>query len=89
MRVHAEEPESFRELFYLREAVHNQFIRIEKNLIGKKENLFKGSEPTKWGSGPFSCFKDEKQVNDLREKLLADKTFAFTYMLPKETQEYE
>ena len=64
-------------------------MRTEKALIDRKEKMLKAADLTKWGSGPFSCFKDEKQMAELREKLLNDKSVAFTYMLPKESQECE
>jgi hypothetical protein len=85
MRMHFEEPEAFRELCTLRNAIHNQFIKMEKTLIDKKEKLFRGGDPSKWGSGNFSCFKDEKEMHDLKDKLMTEKQLAFTYMLPKET----
>lgn len=89
MRPHLEEPESFKELMQMREAAHNLFVKVEKTLIEKKEKLFKAGDPNKWGSGPFSCFTHERQINELKDRLQQDKAFAFTYMLPKETQEYE
>jgi hypothetical protein len=46
---------------------------MEKTLIDKKEKLFKIADLNKWGSGPFSAFKDDKQMADLRDKLLSDK----------------
>lgn len=64
-------------------------MKSEKALIDRKEKLLKAGDLTKWGSGPFSCFKDEKQMAELREKILTDKSLAFTYMLPKESQECE
>lgn len=62
---------------------------MEKSLIEKKEKLFKIGDLAKWSSGPFSAFKDEKQMVEMKEKLMKDKNLAYTYMLPKETQEYE
>ena len=89
MRKHHEESETFRELFNMREAVHNQYIKTEKALIERKEKLFKQGDLSKWGSGPFSCFADQKQIMDLQGHLMRDKPTAFTYMLPKESFECE
>jgi hypothetical protein len=85
MRVHWEESETFRELYNMRTAIDSQYIKFEKALIERKEKLLKAGDLAKWGSGPFSCFKDEKQIAELRDKLLSDKSQAFTYMLPKES----
>lgn len=60
MRTHLEEADCFKEVFQMREAIHNQFVKAEKTLIEKKEKLLKQGDLSKWGSGPFSCFKDEK-----------------------------
>ena len=89
MRVHWEESETFRELYNMRGAADSQFVRTEKALIDRKEKMLKAADLTKWGSGPFSCFKDENQMAELREKLLNEKSVALTYMLPKESQECE
>lgn len=89
MRKHHEESEAYREVFNLREAIHNQFVRNEKVLIDKKEKLFKAGDLAKWGSGPFSCFVDSKQMNDIQEKLMGDKATSFSYILPKESQDCE
>jgi len=62
---------------------------VEKSLIDKKEKLFK-TDPSKWGGGGnFSCFRDEAEMNELKDRLMVDKALAFSYMLPKETAEYE
>ena len=90
MRMHHEEAEAFKELFNLREAVKNSHIKQEKTLLEKKEKLFKVGDLSKWGGGaPHSCFKDEKEMSDLSGKLMQNKNLAFTYMLPKETYEWE
>jgi hypothetical protein len=65
MRKHHEESDTFKDLFTFREGVHNQFVRTEKALIDRKEKLFKAGDLAKWGSGPFSCFADPKQMMDL------------------------
>ena len=88
MRYHFEEADTLKEMFQLREAVRTQFIRVEKTLIDKKEKLFKTTDISKWGGGA-SCFKDDKEMSDLKDKLMNDKALAFTYMLPKDTAEYE
>lgn len=89
MRKHHEESDTFKELSAYREGVHNQFVRTEKALIERKEKLFKANDLAKWGSGPFSCFADPKQMLDLQGHLMRDKAQAFTYMMPKETAECE
>lgn len=90
MRMHLEEADSFKELFLMRESSRNQFIKLEKALIEKKEKLFKIGDLSKWsGEKANSCFKDEKEMVELRDKLLQDKTLAFTYMLARDTQEYD
>ncbi len=70
MRMHYEEAEAFRELYNMRQAIDTQYIKTEKALIDRKEKLLKQGDLTKWGSGPFSCFKDEKQMAELKDKLL-------------------
>jgi len=90
MRMHHEEADSLKELFTLRENVKNQHIRQEKTLLEKKEKLFKVGDLSKWGGGgSHSCFKDEQEMSDLRNKLMQNKNMAYTYMLPKETYEWE
>ena len=45
---------------------------------------------SKWGGAPGqSCFKDELEMANLRNTLMQNKNLAFTYMLPKETYEWE
>ncbi len=90
MRMHFEESESFRELFTLREAIRAQYVKQEKALIDKKEKLFRVGDLSKWGGVPGqSCFRDELEMTDLRNTLMQNKNLAFTYMLPKETFEWE
>lgn len=90
MRMHFEEAESFRELINLRESVKNFNIKQEKSLTDKKDKLFRIGDLSKWGGGPpHSCFKDEKEIAELSGKLMNNKNLAFTYMLPKETYEWE
>lgn len=57
---------------------------MEKSLLEKKEKLFKAKEMTKWGG-----FADMMEQLKPKDKVLANKDLAFTYMLPKETKEYE
>jgi hypothetical protein len=54
----------------------------------KKEKLHKVGDLSKWG-GAHSCFKDELEMSELRTKLMQNKALAFTYMLPRETFEWE
>lgn len=90
MRMHFEEAESFKEIFNLREIIRTQYVKQEKALIEKKEKLFKVGDLSKWGGAPGqSCFRDELEMTDLRNTLMSNKNLAFTYMLPKETYEWE
>ena len=52
MRMHFEESDAFKELFNLREAIRNQYVKQEKALIDKKEKLFKVGDLSKWGGAP-------------------------------------
>ena len=78
MKMHFEEAESFRELFNLREAIRNQYVKQEKALIEKKEKLFKVGDLSKWGGAPGqSCFKDELEMANLRNTLMQNKNLAW------------
>lgn len=90
MRTHVEEADALKELFNLREAVRAQFVKQEKALLDKKEKLYKQGDLSKWGGAPGqTCFKDELEMAELRNKLMVDKNLAFSYMLPRETYEWE
>jgi hypothetical protein len=73
-----------RDLFNYRDTLFATYQRAEKNLLEKKEKLFKLRDVTKWGG-----FKDQAEMLRLKEELLKDRDAAFDYMLPKETQEVE
>lgn len=89
MRVHFEEADSFKEVFNLREAVRTQFVRMEKALLDRKEKLYKAGDMSKWAGGGPSCFRDALEMSELRNQLMADRNLAYTYILPKESQELE
>ena len=56
----------------------NNYIKIEKNLINKKNDLFKRGDTSKWELSP--------QDKSNAKKLLKEKTLACIKMLPKETK---
>lgn len=49
MRYHLDEYESYKELHLVREQIKSQYIKQERALFEKKEKLFKGKDPYKWG----------------------------------------
>jgi hypothetical protein len=49
MKYHLDEHESFREIFAVREKIKQDYVRIERALIEKKEKLFKSKDVYKWG----------------------------------------
>lgn len=68
----------------MREQVKVQYIKCERNLIDKKEKLFKSKDVYKWGG-----FADNLELLKLKDELLKDKDKAFNFILPKETSEVE
>ena len=85
LKYHMAEHESFRELQTLRESVKQTFIKKERNLIEKKERLFRSQDISRWGfeSGP------QDDLIRRKDELLEDKERAFRFMLSKESQELE
>lgn len=76
MKYHLLEHESFREILKSRDEIKNSFMKNEKNLIDKKEKLFKHRDFGKWGyTGP------QKDLDGLSGKFTDNKEAAFTYML--------
>jgi hypothetical protein len=49
MKYHLDEHETFRELYQIRDQMKNYYIKMEKYLMEKKEKLWKGRDPYKWG----------------------------------------
>lgn len=49
MKYHFDEHQSFREIFTQRETIKQEYIKIERSLIDKKEKLFKSKDVYKWG----------------------------------------
>ena len=84
MKYHLKEHETFREIQSFREVIKNQFIKVDRNLIEKKEKLFKQKDLYKWGG-----FSDNLELQKLQDELVQNKEKAFQYMLPKETREVE
>ena len=84
MKYHLDEHDTFRELFNMREQAKQQYVKLERSLIDKKEKLFKAKDVYKWGG-----FEDNIELLKLKDDLLKDKDRAFQYMLPKETKEVE
>lgn len=65
MKYHLDEHESFREIFSIREKSKQEYVRIERNLIDKKEKLFKSKDVYKWGG-----FQDNIELLKLKDELL-------------------
>lgn len=84
MKFHYDENETYKELFTLREQIKFQYIKQERNLIEKKEKLYKSKDVYKWGG-----FKDNIELLKLKDDLLKDKERAFRYMLPKESADVD
>jgi len=84
MKFHYDEHDTFKELFTLREQIKYQYIKQERNLMEKKEKLYKSKDVYKWGG-----FKDNIELLKLKDDLLKDKERAFLYMLPRETSEVD
>jgi hypothetical protein len=49
LKFHLDEHDTYRELFATREKVKQDFVRMEKSLIDKKDKLFKSRDIYKWG----------------------------------------
>ena len=58
------------------------WIYAFRNLIDKKEKLYKAKDPSKWG-----C--DVPNFDKVKDDLLKNKDKAFCYILPKESKELE
>ena len=56
LKYHMSEHESFRELTSIRENVKQKFIKSERNLMDRKERLFRAQDVTRWG---FEGAQDE------------------------------
>lgn len=82
LKYSKEEHETFKELFKYREELKSSYIKMERSLLEKKDKLFKTKDLQKWGG-----FKDSNEFQKLKDELLKDKSKAFLFMLPKETQE--
>lgn len=85
LKYHMFEADSLREIFKEREAVKSVFLRAEKDLLYKKEKLWKQKDRDiyKWG-----C-EDVLKLEKIKEKVLKDKDTAFAWMLQKESEEVE
>lgn len=68
-----DETDTFREIYSTREKVKTKFIKADKDLLEKKEKLFKQREIFKWGIPQDQMIKIEK----VKEQLFNDKSKAF------------
>ena len=84
LKYNLHEADTFKDLFALRDNLFQQYAKLDKALIEKKDRLFKLRDYTKWGG-----FKDQAEMLRLKDELLKDRDAAFIYMLPKETAELE
>jgi len=72
MKYHLDEHDSFREIFNLREKYKQDYVKVERSLIERKEKLFKSKDIYKWGG-----FVDNIELLKLKDELLQDKDKAF------------
>ena len=68
----------------MREQTKLNFIKKERNLFQKKEKLFRGKDPSKWGYDGAA-----EDLAKRQEELLANKELAFKFMLSDESQRLE
>ncbi len=61
-------------------------MKQEKNLLDKKEKLFRSKEFGKWG---YQGDGGVKEIEGKHEKLMKIKDAAFTYMLQNESRDLE
>ena len=80
MRYHMAEHESFREIQRTREIVKQDFMKMERSLIERKERLFEAQDISRWG---YEGHQDE--VIRRKDELLEDKEKAFQFMLTKDS----
>jgi len=76
MKYHLYEHETFREILKVREDLKQQYIKTEKNLLDKKEKLFRNKDFTKWG---YVGDGGVRYIEQIQDKL--NKESAFTFML--------
>lgn len=84
LKYHLDEHESFREIFSIREQFKNNYVKLERYVVEKKEKLWKQGDLYKWGG-----FTDNIHLEKMRDELKTNKEKAFMYMLPKETKDLE
>ena len=78
LKYHLIEHESFREILKNRDEIKSTFMKQEKNLLDKKEKLFRSKEFGKWG---YQGSGGVKEIETKHDKLMKIKDAAFTYML--------
>lgn len=84
LKYHMAEHESFRELQTVRESVKQNFMKKDRNIIERKEKLFKSQDISRWS---FDGAQDE--LIRRQKEVLADKDKAFKFMLTEESQQLE
>jgi hypothetical protein len=78
MKYHLLEHESFREVLKYRDEYKKDFDKQNKNLLEKKERLFRNKEFNRWG---YQGAGGVKEIESKFDKLSRVKEAAFTYML--------
>jgi len=86
LKTQKKEQESFKELFVQREKMRIAYMKAEKNLLEKKEKLFKKQDVAKWGIQERSHYEQEVICLAIDE-YQKNKEKAFEIMLPNDTSD--
>lgn len=86
MKYHLLEHESFREVLKYRDEYKKDFDKQQRNLLDRKEKLFRSKELNRWG---YQGEGGVREIESKLDKLQRNKEAAFTYMLQNESRDLE